>query len=366
MAEIDVINLLLCLISIIAITICLLAIYLSYRKFRLRPILFYFGAFFMFLVGVLGILPSTLIFDASQANFITFSQAYTFGLTFFGLLFLYLGISTSKGSLPLIKTNLMFFMVGGTMLGYFNPQFYHLTLDTLTNTWMVHYNPAFLVFISFAMLILIIELISYARLIIRSGTGKFFAFTYFIGWLVLASSGVVFFLSRIDAFVSYLAANLYLAFFSFGVLIISFIIFINPSNLIASPLKVYYLSFVDTESGLPRFSYNFRKSELEVEPALFSGVITGISLALKETVKGNRYLKRIDGVDRKILLERGLETQAVLTVEDETILFRRILKRLLILFEMEFYPLLGTEDKVIDSDLYKGFGEKVKVYFAFA
>jgi len=35
-----------------------------------------------------------------------------------GLLFLYLGVNTSKGSIPAIKTNVMFFLVGGTILGY--------------------------------------------------------------------------------------------------------------------------------------------------------------------------------------------------------------------------------------------------------
>ena len=106
------------------------------------------------------------------------------------------------------------------------------------------------------MLILIVEIISYARLIVRSETGRFFAFTYFIGWVVLASSGVVFFLSRIDVFLSYLPANLWLTFFSFGVLIISIIIFINPSNLIASPLKVYYLSSLPVDIGKIKLYFN--------------------------------------------------------------------------------------------------------------
>ena len=107
MPEIDVINLFLCLLSILAITICLLAILYSYRRFRLRPILFYFASFFFFLIGVLGVIPSTLFFDVSQERFVTLSQAFTFGLTFIGLLFLYLGVNISKGSFPTIKTNIM-------------------------------------------------------------------------------------------------------------------------------------------------------------------------------------------------------------------------------------------------------------------
>ncbi|MHA2244641.1 MAG: hypothetical protein ACXADY_06695 [Candidatus Hodarchaeales archaeon] len=321
----------------------------------------------MFLVGVLGILPSTLIFDASQAavDFITFSQAYTFGLTFFGLLFLFLGISTSKGSLPLIKTNLMFFLVGGTILGYFNTQFYHLTLDTITNTWVVHYNPFFLLFISCAMGIIVIDLMAYAKLIFRTGSRriKHFTLSYFIGWVVLASSGVVFFWSRIDYTIP---ANLYLAFFSFGVLIISFVIFLSPANLIASPLKVFNISFVNSESGLPYISYNFRRAEIQVEPALFSEMLVGMSLAVTETVKGYRYLTKIEGIDRKVLLERGLITQAILTVEDETFLFRKILRRLLILFEMQFFISLDNKERLIDSGLYSKFGEQIKTYFAFA
>jgi hypothetical protein len=238
-------------------------------------------------------------------------------------------------------------------------------LNLTGDSWEVYYDPLFLLFIAVPMLIISIELTTYARLIFRSGIGriKYFAMTYFIGWVVLASSGGVFLLSRLDYRIP---SNFWMIFFSFGVLIISFVMFINPANLIASPLKVFYITFVDNESGLPYLSYNFRKGEMEIEPTLFSGVLVGISLALKETVKGNRYLKKIDGIDRKILLERGLQTQAILTVEDETILFRRILKRLLILFEMEFYTFLDNVDGIIDSDIYSDFSETIKTYFAFA
>ncbi len=365
MAEIDVFNLFLCFLSILAIGICLIAILYSYRRFRLRPILFYFVAFFFFLIGVIGIIPSTLFFDVSQERYITLSQAFTFGLTFIGLLFLYLGVNMSKGSFHMIKTNIMFFLVGGTILGYFNEKFYYLSLDTLTNTWQVHYDPFFLLFISFAMGIIIIDLMSYAKLIFRTGSRriKHFTLSYFIGWVVLASSGIVFFWSRIDYTIP---ANLYLAFFSLGVLIISFVIFLSPSNLIASPLKVFNISFVNSESGLSYISYNFRRAEIQVEPALFSEMMVGMSLAITETVKGYRYLTKIDGIDRKVLLERGLVTQAILTVEDETFLFRKILRRLLILFEMQFFISLNNKDRLIDSGLYSKFGEQIKTYFAFA
>jgi hypothetical protein len=365
MAEIDTLNLFYCLLSIIAIGICLLAILYSYRKFRLRPILFYFAAFFFFLVGVLGIIPSTLIFDVSQEQFVTLSQAFTFGLTFIGLLLLYLGINMSKGSFPIIKTNIMFFLVGGTILGYLNEKFYHLSLNSVTNTWEVHYNPFFLVFISLAMGIIIIDLLSYAKLIFSTGSRRIRQFTisYFLGWVVLASSGFVFFWSRIDYTIP---ANLYLVFFSLGVLVISIVIFLSPANLIASPLKVFNISFVNSESGLPYISYNFRRAEIQVEPALFSNMVVGMSLAITETVKGYRYLTKIDGIDRKVLLERGLITQAILTVEDETFLFRKILRRLLILFEMQFFISLDNKGSLIESDIYSNFGEQIKAYFAFA
>jgi hypothetical protein len=317
------------------------------------------------MIGVIGVIPSTLIFNELQERFITLSQAFTFGLTFIGILFLYLGISTSKGSLPMIKTNIMFFLVGGTILGYLNNDFYHLSLNSTGDSWEVHYNPLFLLFISSAMLIITIELVSYAKLIFYSGFGriKHFAMSYFVGWMVLASAGIIFFLSRID---QRLPANLYLISFSLGVFIISYVIFLSPANIIACPLKVYNISFIDNESGIPYLTFNFRKSEIQVDPALFGGMLIGMSLALTETVKGNRYLTTIDGIDRKILLERGLQIQAILTVEDETILLRRILKRLLILFEMEFYTVLDPREKIVESSIYRNFGETVQTFFAFA
>ena len=92
-----------------------------------------------------------------------------------------------------------------------------------------------------------------------------------------------------------------------------------------------------------------------------------MAIALKDAVKGKRYLKRIDGVDRKILLERGLQTQAILTVEDETELFRRMLRRLLILFEMEFYLTLDqTNQTGIVTKIYQSFAPTIEKFFAFA
>jgi hypothetical protein len=328
--------------------------------------LFYFAAFASFLIGVIGILPSTLIFDPEQANFVTFFQAVTFGLTFFGLLFLFLAVSASKGALLTIKSNVLTFLIGGTMLGYLNRDFYYLSFNTTAQTWDVTYHPFFLLFISLTMLIIVIDLILYARIVLRTGTGKIrrYSITYFAGWLVLASSGVFFFWSRVD---DTIPANLFLISFSMGVFIISFVIFNSPASLIASPLKVFNMTFISLESGLPYLSYDFRKSQTRLEPEIFSGVLTGVSLALKETVKGNRYLNKIDGIDRIILLERGLETQVALTVEDETALNRRIIKRLLILFEMEFFSVLYSgEEGYIDTDYFSKFTDTITKYFAFA
>ena len=363
MPEIDVLNLSLCFISIIAISICLLAIFQSYKRFRLRPILFYFIAFSFFLLGVLGVIPSTIILDPAEAEIIRLSQAYTFGLTFIGLFFLFLGIHCAKGSLLSVKTNVMSFIVGGTILGYLNPDFYHLTYNV---TWETHYHPVFFLLISCGVLIIMVELISYVLLMRKIGTGGFknYETLYFIGWLVLATgSGGSFLWSRIFNTV---LPNLYLIFFSLGVLIISVVIFYSPASLIASPLKVFNITFSDPESGIPYLSFDFRKGEMQIEPVLFSGVVTGMSLALKDAVKGKRYLKSIDGIDRKILLERGLQAQGILTVEDETDLFRRILKRLLILFEMDFYPVLNKGKVGFNSHLYSKFIPTLEKYFAFA
>ncbi|MFW9990800.1 MAG: hypothetical protein ACFFD4_01950 [Candidatus Odinarchaeota archaeon] len=360
------IDLLLCIISILAIAICLLTIHLSYNRFKLTPILFYYGAFVSFLIGVLGIIPSTIITDPLQENFVTFSQALTFGLTFFGLLFLFLAISSSKGALLTSKSNVLTFLVGGTFIGYFNRDFYNLSFDSTAYSWDVHYHPFFLLFISSAMLIIVIDLISYARVILKTESGeiKRAAAIYFAGWVVLALSGAVFFLSRIDHIIP---ANLYLIFFSLGVFIISLIILKNPASLIASPLKVYNLTFMNMETGVPYLSYDFRTGEARIDPEMFSGVLTGVTLALSETIKGNRYLNKIDGIDRQILLERGLETQVTLTVEDETVLNRRILKRLLILFEMEFYAIIHTGTVgYVDTEKYTHFTDTIEKYFAFA
>ncbi len=209
-----------------------------------------------------------------------------------------------------------------------------------------------------------VELVSYILLMRKTGTRGFknYETLYFIGWLVLATgSGGSFLWSRIFNTV---LPNLYLIFFSLGVLIISIVIFYSPASLIASPLKIFNITFADPESGVPYLSFDFRKGEMQIEPVLFSGVVTGISLALKDAVKGKRYLKSIDGIDRKILLERGLQAQGILTVEEETDLFRRILKRLLILFEMDFYPVLDKGRIGFNSHFYSKFKPTLKKYFA--
>jgi hypothetical protein len=156
----------------------------------------------------------------------------------------------------------------------------------------------------------------------------------------------------------------FLLFLLAGLFLISISIVRFPSSLIASPIKIYAVGFMETSSGSLLHYYDFTKASRINRPELFSSLMTAVNACMQESIVGCRYLKTMDMGPRKIIIARGFYVQAVMIAERYTTQLDRILRRLLILFELHFYDTLkGFKGEVTKFPL---FNKTVEKYMSFA
>lgn len=291
-------------------------------------------------------------------------QSYTFSLAWLGIYFLYLAIKLSKGDLYKFSTHILSGLVGAIITLYLTGSFYDITWNEDLSYWMMHFHPALMGLLGFLMIFVIYELLSFTnRLFLTSRDSKVKnnLKIFFIGWIITISSAGALGLSiAIDI----IPVLFFLVFLSAGLLFISISIVRLPSSLIASTIKIYTVGFIITKSGILLDYYDFTSSGKINNPQLFSGLMVAVNSCLRESIVGCRYLKTMDAGPRKIIIGHGFYTSAIMIVERYTHQLERILNRLLILFELQFYNELKDFDG--STSEFHRFDKIIEKYMAFA
>jgi len=345
----------------ISILICSITILYSYFKLRFRTILLYFLGVFFLIFATLALTAGVLDIDKGIVWLI---QTYTFSLTWIGIYFLYLAIKLSKGDLYKLSTHIVSGLIGAIIALYLTGSFYDIKWNTTLNMWTMEFHLALMTLISILMVFVIYELLSFSKrlfLTSRDPIVKNNLRLFFIGWIVTGLSSVALILALL---VEVIPIYSFLVFLVIGFLFISLSIVRFPSSLIASPIKIYAVGFIESASGSLLHIYDFTKSGRINRPELFSGLMTAVNACLKESIVGCRYLKTMDAGPRKIIIARGFYVQAVMIVEQYTGQLERILNRLLILFELQFYEVLREFDG--EATKFPAFDKVLEKYMAFA
>lgn len=364
------VNFIIGIITSISILICSITILYSYFKLRFKTILLYFLGIFFLIFATLALTAGTLKLPKEIVKNI---QIYTFTLTWIGIYFLYLAIKLSKGDLYKISTHVVSGFLGAIVTLYLTAPFmkedspfiiYDIEWKDHLGMWVMSFHPALMGLIGVLMIFIIYELISFTKRLFLTSRDKKVKNNlrlFFIGWIVVGLTGVGLVLSLI---VDFIPTYSFLIFLLAGLLLISLSIIRFPSSLIASPIKIYAVGFIETASGSLLHYYDFTKSSRINKPQLFSGLMTAVNACLRESIVGCRYLKIMDMGPRKIIIFRGLFVQAVMIAERYTFQLERILNRLLILFELQFYDVLKSFDG--EATKFPFFNRTVEKYMSFA
>ena len=291
-------------------------------------------------------------------------QSITFSLTWLGIYFLYLAIKLSKGDLYKFSTHIVSALIGSIITLYISGIYYSIAWNPNVRIWVMQFHPILMILISLLMISIIYELISFSRRLFLTSRDPFVKTNlrlFFIGWIVTGLSSITLIISLLIEIIPILS---FLIFLTAGLLLISLSIYRFPSSLIASPIKVYALGIIMSQSGNLIYQYDFTSSSKINKPQLFSGVMVAVNTALQASIMGCRYIKTMDAGPRKIIIERGFYVQAIMVTEKYTEQLDTILKRLLILFELQYYNHLSKFDGEVT--MFQKFDEVIKKYLTFA
>jgi len=334
---------------------------------RLNIILLYFLAILFLALGTIGVSLGALLLPYELVKML---QSITFCFSWVGIYFLYSAMKFSKVNPYTYSTILTSGLLGAIITLYAtnliiaDVNIYDIIWDERTQTWLFQFHPILMIPISLIMVFVIKELFSVSKILyIRSRNLKVKRNLrmFFMGWIVVGLASVPFVLSVITTAIP---SYTFLIFFAAGFFLISLSILRFPSSLIASTMKIYAIALIDNASGILFYHYDYFKGSEIDDPLLFSGIMVAIDSSMKHSIRGCRYLKIIDAGPRKILIERGFKTQAIMIVEQGSPLLQKILKRLLLLFELQFYyHLYRTDGDITPFIKFKPIIEK---YTAFA
>ena len=345
----------------ISILVCSITILYSYFKLRFNTILLYFLGIFFLIFATLALTAGTLQFSEAVVKMI---QTFTFTLAWLGIYFLYLAIKLSKGDLYKISTHIVSGLLGAIITLLISGYFYNIVWNENLGMWVMEFHPALMIFISILMIFVIFELITFSQrlfLTSRDQTVKNNLKLFFVGWIITGLSGVALMFSLLIEFIPIYS---FLLFILVGLIFISISIVRFPSSLIASPIKIYAIGFIQSSSGALLHYYDFTKVNRIHRPDLFSGLMIAVNACLQESIVGCRYLKTMDAGPRKIIISRGFYVQAIMVAGRYTSQLERILTRLLILFELQFYDAL--KDFKGEVTMFPSFNKIIEKYMAFA
>jgi hypothetical protein len=341
--------------------ICSISILSSYFRLRFKTIILYFLGIFFLIFAALALTASTLELAKDIVKSI---HIITFSLAWLGIYFLYLAIKLSKGDLYKFSTHIISGLTGAIITLYMTGSFYNITRDEELNMWIMQFHPALMLPLAILMAAIIYELISFSKRLFLTSRNKKVKNNlrlFFIGWIITGLSSVALGLSIIFKFIPIYS---FLIFVLSGLLFISVSIVRFPSSLIASPIKIYAVGFLESISGNLLHIYDFTKTNRINRPELFSGLMIAVNSCLQQSIVGCRYLKTMDAGPRKIIIARGFYVQAVMITEQYTTQLEKILNRLLILFEIQFYNLLKNFDG--ELTFFPEFNKIIEKYMAFA
>ncbi len=355
------VNFLIGIITSISILICSISILYSYFKLRFKTILLYFLGIFFLIFATLALTASTLELTADLVKTI---HIFTFSLAWLGIYFLYLAIKLSKGDLYKFSTHIISVLIGAIITIYMMGSYYDITWDDELRMWVMQFHPALMGLLAVLMIFIIYELVSFSKrlfLTSRDRKVKNNLRFFFIGWIVTGLSSVPLGFSIV---INFIPVYSFLIFLLIGLLLISLSIVRFPSSLIASPIKIYTVGFIESGSGNLLHYYDFTKASRINRPQLFSSLMIAVNACLQESIIGCRYLKTMDMGPRKIIISRGFYVQAIMLVERYTSQLERILNRLLLLFELQFFDVL--KDFNGDVERFRNFDKIIEKYMAFA
>jgi hypothetical protein len=355
------VNFIIGIITSLSILVCSITILYSYFRLRFRTILLYFFGIFFLIFATLALTAGTLELAEELVKII---QISTFTLTWIGIYFLYLAIKLSKGDLYKFSTHIVSGLLGAIITLYLTGTFYNIEWNINLGMWVMSFHPSLMLLIGTLMIFVIYELISFTKrlfLTSRDPKVKNNLKLFFIGWIITGSTSVALVLSLL---IDFIPTYSFLTFLLAGLIFISISIVRFPSSLIASPIKIYAIGFMQTSSGSLLHYYDFTKVSRINRPQLFSSLMTAVNACLQESIVGCRYLKTMDMGPRKIIIARGFYVQAVMVAERHTVQLNRILQRLLILFELHFYDSLKNFKGEITK--FPRFDKTVEKYMSFA
>ena len=355
------VNFIIGIITSISILFCSITTLISYFRLRFKTILLYFLGIFFLIFATGSMTIGTLELPVMVVKSI---QSYTFSVTWLGIYFLYLAIKFSKGDLYKMSTHIVSGFIGSIITLYTSGMYYDIVWDPIMHIWVMKFHPILLLLIVLLMISIIYELISFTNRLFLTSRDTFVKNNlklFFIGWIVLASSSIAL---GISLFFEFIPLYTFLIVLTAGLILISISIIRFPSSLIASPIKVYAIGYIQASSGLLLHSYDFTKTSKINRPQLFSGLMVAANTALQESIMGCRYIKTMDAGPRKILIARGFYIQAVMVTEQYTEQFEAILNRLLIQFELQFFKNLSHFDGEVT--IFQKFNNVIKKYMAFA
>ncbi|MFW9938027.1 MAG: hypothetical protein ACFFD5_10280 [Candidatus Thorarchaeota archaeon] len=318
------------------------------------------GIFFL-IFAALALTASTLVLPERVIKTI---HIITFSFAWLGIYFLYLAIKLSKGDLYKFSTHVISGLTGAIITLYLTGSYYNIIWDEELKMWMMQFHPALMMLLFVLMVAIIYELVSFSKrlfLTSRNIKVKNNLRLFFIGWIITGLSSVALVLSVLFEFIPTYS---FLIFVLIGFLFISLSIVRFPSSLIASPIKIYAVGFLEAISGNLLHIYDFTKLNRINRPELFSGLMIAVNTCLQQSIVGCRYLKTMDVGPRKIIIARGFYVQAVMITERYTSQLEKILNRLLILFEIQFYNQLKNFDG--DVTFFPNFNKIIEKYMAFA
>lgn len=359
--SLQIFNLVIALSTFVIILICAFTILYTYIKLRLKPIFLYFFGILCLGFGCIGILLSIL---PLQEIIIKPLQSYMFIGSWLGIFFLYLAIKSSKGPTFGIDTSIVSGVTGAIIISYISQAFYDISWNPVDQVWTMEFHPLLMVLLLINMLFIVFELVTFMRhLYLRTRHPKVRRnlLIYFLGWLMFGVTGPVFMMAMLIPWIPFLS---YLIPLASGLVLVTIAIVLLPSSLIATTKKIFNVGFIQLDTGLVYLFYDFRAADILNEPLLISGIVSAIDTCLSESVRGCKYLKVIDTGPRKIIIERGFNTQAIMIVETDAPILKSILKRLLLLFEFEHFDSLSN--RYVDPALYVNFRKIIEEYMAFA
>jgi hypothetical protein len=255
-------------------------------------------------------------------------------LSFFvvgGFLFWYYAIMYSQHESPPRSSALVTFIAGGALFG-----------ELVKAGWSA-LLPLIIEAIAFG--ILIIEILRYARVVLRvqdTPEKRRPIFLYFLGFLLWISAGPVgIILGGIPGIPEWIG-NSWSVPYSIGLLLVAYTVAMNPRLLFISVAVPHDLLILDKDGTL-LFGHRFYEYPGSVDSELMGSAMSGVMTLLKEMLASGQQLQRVDHGDVKILFEEGIKTTFLLIVSKETSRFRQSLRNAVMEFEANYRETLLSD-----------------------